>query len=278
MSYKDILVYVDNTPAAQARVAAAATIASSFGAHLTGLCVPYRPHMPPMIEARLGEHLIKLQEDVLEEWTEAAKNAFDKATANSGLALEWRVVEGEPEEILCLHGRYADLIVIGQHDPSIASENPNPNLADHLTMAAGRPVMVIPHSGRFASIGKQVMVAWNASRESARAVSDALPFLKAAKQVRILAVNPHCGLNGHGEAPGADIALHLARHGVKATAECLAAEDISAADLLLARAADEDIDLIVMGCYGRSRLREMVMGGATRHMLAHMTLPVLMAH
>ncbi len=278
MSYKDILVYVDNTPAAEARVAAAATIASSFGAHLTGLCAPYRPHMPPMIEARLGEHLVKLQEDVVGEWRETAQKAFEKATKNSGLSLEWRVVEGDPEETLCLHGRYADLIVIGQHDPSIASEQPNPNLADHLTMAAGRPVVVIPHSGHFARIGKQVMVAWNASRESARAVSDALPFLKAAQKVHILAINPQCGLNGHGETPGADIALHLARHGVNATAECLAAEDISAADLLLARAADEDVDLIVMGCYGRSRLREIVMGGATRHMLAHMTLPVLMAH
>jgi nucleotide-binding universal stress UspA family protein len=278
MSYKDILVYVDNTPAAQARVEAAVAIASSFGAHLTGLCVPYRPHMPQMIEARLGEHMVKLQEDVVGEWSKTSKAAFDKATANSGLALEWRCVEGDPEEMLCVHGRYADLIVIGQHDPNIASDYPNPDLADHLTMAAGRPVVVIPYSGRFTAIGKRVMVAWNASRESARAVSDALPFLKLAKEVHILAVNPQCGLTTHGEAPGADIALHLARHGVNATAECLAAEDISAGDLLLARAADEDIDLIVMGCYGRSRLREMVMGGATRHMLSHMTLPVLMAH
>ena len=114
--------------------------------------------------------------------------------------------------------------------------------------------------------------------EATRAVHDALPILVGARLVHVIAVNPSGGMAGHGDVPGADICLHLSRHGVNAVCEHIRSEDLKIGEMLLSRAADEDVDLLVMGAYGRSRLRELVMGGATRHLLGHMTVPVLMSH
>ena len=122
------------------------------------------------------------------------------------------------------------------------------------------------------------MVAWDASRLATRAVNDALPILRKASKVHLLAINPEGGREGHGDVPGADIGLHLARHGVKAEASSIHAEDLEAGDALLSRAADFGADLIVMGAYGHSRWRELVLGGVTRHLLNHMTAPVFMSH
>ena len=134
--------------------------------------------------------------------------------------------------------------------------------------------------GTFETVGRNVIIAWNNSRESARAVADALPLLTGAERVTILALNPKGGveLDGHGDVPGADIALHLARHDVNVDAAQLVTEDVSVADMLLSRAADEGADLLVISAYGHSRLGELVLGGVTRSILAHMTLPVLMSH
>ena len=123
-----------------------------------------------------------------------------------------------------------------------------------------------------------MLVAWNGSREATRAANDALPILQRADRVVVLAINPGGGIDGHGEVPGADLSLHLARHGVSAEAQQVQAEDMNVGEMLLSRCADEAADLLVMGAYGRSRVRELVLGGATRHVLEHATLPVLMSH
>jgi nucleotide-binding universal stress UspA family protein len=122
------------------------------------------------------------------------------------------------------------------------------------------------------------MVAWNARSEAVRAVNDALPLLEQAEQVDVLAINPPPGEAGDGDIPAADICLHLARQGVKAEAQSAQAKDIDVGDLLLSRAVEENVDLIVMGAYGHSRWRETVLGGATKHVLEHMTIPVFMSH
>jgi nucleotide-binding universal stress UspA family protein len=137
---------------------------------------------------------------------------------------------------------------------------------------------VVPYAGTFKTIGQRVLVAWNAGREATRAVNDALPLLEGAAKVTVLAINPHGGLRGHGEVPGADIALHLARHGVRAEASAIKSDDVEIGALLLSQAADLNADLIVMGAYGHSRLREVVLGGATREILRSMTVPVLLSH
>jgi len=121
-----------------------------------------------------------------------------------------------------------------------------------------------------------VLVAWNGSREATRAVHDALPLLRRAEKVTVLSIDPD--EDAEPRLPGADVSLHLARHGVTAQAATIAGTDVAVGDLLLSYAADHDIDLIVMGAYGHTRLREVVLGGATRTLLRHMTVPVLMSH
>ena len=145
-----------------------------------------------------------------------------------------------------------------------------------MVLAAGRPALVIPYIGAGETLGERVLVAWDGGREAARAVNDALPLLERAASVGVLVINPSRG--GHGEQPGADIALHLARHGISVDAEHLEARDISTGNALLSRLADQNIDVLVMGAYGHSRLREMVLGGVTRQVFQSMTVPVLMSH
>jgi nucleotide-binding universal stress UspA family protein len=136
----------------------------------------------------------------------------------------------------------------------------------------------VPYAGDGATLGETVLVAWNASREAARAVNDALPLLQQARAVTVLAVNPLGGIAGDGDVPAADIALHLARHGVKAEAAHTVAPDIPEGDAILDYAADIGADLVVAGGYGHSRMREFVFGGVTRSLLTEMTVPVFLSH
>src|SRR5206468_1617267 len=141
-----------------------------------------------------------------------------------------------------------------------------------------RPVLVLPYAGRFETVGRRVLVGWNARREAARAVHDALPLLRQAESVTVLAIDPVRGAHGHGEEPAADLALHLARHGLQVTARQTDSAGLDPADVLLNTAADEGADLIVVGGYGHSRVREVVLGGVTRRLLRTATVPVLISH
>jgi nucleotide-binding universal stress UspA family protein len=147
-----------------------------------------------------------------------------------------------------------------------------------LVTSAGRPALVIPYIGAPEPFGRTVTIAWDAGREAARAVADAMPLLEKAEKVHLLTVNPRFGISGHGEEPGADIALHLARHGIQAEVNHSHARDMEVGDLVLSWLADSSSDLLVMGAYGHSRLRELVLGGVTRRLLDSMTVPVLMSH
>ena len=277
MPLKDILVHVDNSRASPPRLEAAIGLALAHGAHLTGLYIPPRLEIPTYIGADVGVELLDVQREVVRNRTAEAQAAFSGAVARPDLAAEWRSSEGALAHTISLHGRYADLIVLGQAD----EEDPmsvSMGLADRVVLESGRPVLVIPYIGSPDSIGTRVIVAWNASREAVRAVNDALPILAGAQSVDVVAVNPVTGGDAHGEIPSADICLHLVRHGVKAAGRQVQAADIDVGDLLLSRAAEENVDLIVMGAYGHSRFREIVLGGATRQLLEHMTVPVLMSH
>lgn len=278
MPFKDILVHVDSSKHMEARLETAFALAAAHNAHVVGLFVRSAPYVPQFIKAQFGPEVIEVQRRYLAESVEAAEKRFTHHAAMAGVAYEWRVADGDAVDLVNLHARYADLTVIGQPDPETQEADDHREVADHLILDAGRPVLVVPYAGRFPSLGVRVMVAWNGSREATRAVNDAIPLLRLAKHVEVMAINPQGGMAGHGDVPGADITLHLARHGVKAAADHIHAEDMDVGNMLLSRIADGQIDLLVMGAYGRSRLRELVMGGATRHILRHMTVPVMMSH
>lgn len=275
---RDILVHLDATEQGAGRLALAAELARRHEAHLTGLYVVDAPLPVIGVGDGGGVALAELMDRIRAEALAAAtpvEAAFRDRLRRDGLAGEWRLVEGAAPALVPLHARYVDLAVLGQEDPAGSTAT---GVVEAALFASGRPVLVVPYAGRFESVGRRVLIGWNASREAARAVNDALPLIAAAETATVLAVNPRLGLDGHGEEPGADIARHLARHGVTVRVEHTVAPDLGDADVLLNRAAELAADLLVVGAYGHSRLREMILGGVTRTLLGHMTVPVLMAH
>jgi nucleotide-binding universal stress UspA family protein len=274
MALKDLLVCLDSHPSVDSRLKLAIALARQGGAHLAGLHVVPRGPMPAYYTPETIEVSRSLRKKAAESFKRSIGRRFSEALRREGLQGELRVTEGEVDEEAALHARYADLTIAGQLDPDRpleAAVSP-----DHLVLYSGRPVLLVPYIGCSGAVGERIVVAWNASREASRAVNDALPLLKRAKLVRILAINPERA-GSHGEQVGADIALHLARHGVKTDVSVLGT-DIAEADMLLSQLADFGADLVVMGGYGHSRARELVLGGVTRHMLRHMTVPVFMSH
>lgn len=278
MSYKTILVHCDASPKVSQRLAVAKELAQRHNAHLIGAYVRPTFDAPAFFDGTMPTGaLFDAYETAAKADQDAATSAFDKAINGTNLSREWRVVEGYAHEQLAIQARYADLLVLGQTDPQ--SETPMPlALPESVVLATGRPALVVPYIGAAAKPAKTVMLCWNATRESARAASDALPLLKQAKKAIVLVVDPKSTANGHGDEPGADVATWLARHGVDVTVQRDVAPDSDVGGVILSRAADHDVDLVVMGLYGHSRLREMVLGGASRTLLASMTVPVLMAH
>jgi nucleotide-binding universal stress UspA family protein len=280
MPLKDIIVHIDSGRHCPARLDAAIGLAAAHDAHLIGVFVITYPRLPGYVRAQMPPDLLMVQTNAMNEACQKGEALFNEHVQRAGIRGEWRCTSGQPLQVLSLHGRYADVVVVGQRDASGEEGAEDPTMPDQLILGVGRPVLVVPYVGTFKSIGERVLVAWDASRLATRAVNDALPFLQRAKEVVVMAVNPKTSERerGHGEIPSADICLHLARHGIKADARHLYADDISTGELLLGRAVDEGIDLLVCGAYGHARWREIVLGGVTRHLLAHMTVPVLMSH
>lgn len=276
MSYKTILVHCDASNSVSHRLTVAADLAQRFGARLVGLHVR-RPFETPVFfdgGFATGDFFRIYGEGVKADETEASA-AFAKATKGREVATEWRAVDGYVDSELAVQARYADLVVVGQAGPEPTATPAD--LPETVALATGRPVLVVPSIGAKPP-GKVVLLCWNASREAARAAVDALPFLKSAQMVIVLVVNPTASAEGHGPEPGADAAAWLARHGVKVTLQQDVASNADVGGVILSRAADHDADLIVMGIYGHSRMREMVLGGASRTLLASMTVPVFMSH
>ncbi|MDH3320838.1 MAG: universal stress protein [Betaproteobacteria bacterium] len=277
MTYKTILVHLDHRPRSTERLGLACSLADEFDAHLVGLFAPGGPRLPSYAAAEGGPVLRDLLEERRKEVLREVQRRFrEVAQRNGGERSEWRTADFDPAAAMRLSARYADLVVAGQ--PEDEEEGELRGLADELAFSAGRPVLFVPYAGRFAALGKRVLVAWDAGREAARAVTDALPLLKRAEAVEVCAFDPERGRRGHGELPGADVGLFLARHGVKVTVARQSGARYDVGSQVLSRAADIGADLIVMGAYGHTRVREMVLGGVTRTMLEAMTVPVLMSH
>ena len=277
MALKELLVIVDNDSTCRSRLDYAFALAAEHGARVVGLHVMPPPITPLYADMPIPESVDKMQRLELEDAARRAAGLFAAAAAGKAVATEWRVGEGDAVRVVTTHARYADLTIVPQGlDLGTPSADLGP-LPEELALAVGRPVLVIPRYGTFSSIGRRVLVAWNGSREATRAIHDALPILTRAEQVVVLSIDPRVEPEG-ARLPGAEIALYLARHGATTRAASIEGADVAVGDLLLSYAADNDIDLIVMGAYGHARLREMVLGGATRSLLQQMTVPVLLSH
>lgn len=277
MPPKDILVHLDANPRAAVRLDVAARLAARHGAHLSGLFVVDIPLPVMMDPSGGGGVLASLIEDMRAAAladAAAAEAAFRARCERDGIAHEWRVAEGMTADHVTAAAHYADLVVLGQASPD-APEQGGSVLLDDAIFFSGRPVLVVPYAGSFADVGRRVLVGWKAGREASRALHDALPLLAAAERVTVLSVNPG---GGPDHLPGAAISRHLARHGIAAEASRMDAAEVADGDVLLNAAADLGADLLVVGAYGHSRLREFVLGGVTRTLLQRMTVPVLFSH
>ena len=281
MTYRTILAYVGNEARAAEIFDVAATLAQQCDtAHVVGLYVipgvPVYPGMAMAVSSGINDVHRRRHTDQAEK----IQKVFDKTATRDGISAEWRLDETTAVQVagkVVDHGKSSDLVVIGQQEENELTFDQQ-DLTGRLLVEGGRPVLFVPRSGRFETIGDNVLVAWNASRESVRAVFDAMPLLKRASKVSLLCIDPPASEKSNGEILGTEIATSLARHGVTAEVVQDFASDISVGDEMLSRASDRDCGLIVMGAYGHSRFREMVFGGATRHVLKHMTMPVLMSH
>jgi len=280
MALKNILVHIDSSDRCTERLGIAAMLAKQHDAHLSGLYVIPEPFYPIYAEsAFISAELIDSMEAEAREGSVVAEKNFRAHADQQGLPAEWREEQGPIGPVVGRQGRYADLTIVAKGNLDDPMKFPNPFLAADVVMESGRPVLVIPNEGHFEGVGRRMMVCWNASREAVRAVNDALPLLKRADKVTVLAVNPQKSSSGdHGDIPCADIALHLARHGVKTEAASTMSDIDDIGEIILSRAFDLDVDLIVSGAYGHSRTREWILGGVTETLLREAEMPVFLAH
>ncbi|MGH6959029.1 MAG: universal stress protein, partial [Dongiaceae bacterium] len=199
-----------------------------------------------------------------------AREAYRKACASSDVPTVWREVSGRETEIVAVAGRLTDVIVIGRPDGD--GETPLAATLDAALFDTGRPVLVAPNATP-AAIGSHLVLAWNGTVQAARGVAASMPFLQRAERVTVVTVG-----KAERDASAGDLLVYLGRHDVRATHETVEPEHLSIGKTLLKHAGRLQADMLVMGAYGHSRLREMILGGATRDVLAHATLPLLMAH
>lgn len=279
MGYKTILVHCDASEGVSHRLDVTVELARRFHAHVVGLYThpQFEPPTPFDGGISLGHYYSAFEASAKVDHASAIAE-FEKATKGADISSEWLAVSGFADIQLIANANYADLVVVGQSDPGISRAMGTPsNLAEQVALLAATPVMVVPHVGVRSAPGKTVLLCWKQTREAARAVTAALPILKTAAKVIALAVGERETTSGHAE-PGAELALWLARHGVKVTVrrDAAIAGDVGA--LILSCAADQGADMIVMGVYGHSRLRELVLGGVSRTLLGSMTVPLLVAH
>ncbi|SDG10081.1 universal stress protein [Paraburkholderia phenazinium] len=274
MSYKTILVHLDTSKRAHPRLELALRLARQFGAHLTGVYAVFTPESHALyVNAGTAEYYLA-HEQLRTERRAALERLFHAELERAQVPGEWIAVDSPANLAVPLHARCADLVVASQDDPDDPEAYVGDFFPENLVMSSGRPVLLLPRATSVLTPGSHVMVAWDGSREAARAVHDGLPFMQAAKLTTVVIVN-----GAQRELPGTDIVALLERHGVRVEVNRTeVGNGVPIGEILLSRAADNGADLIVMGAYGHARWRELIMGGATRTLLQSMTVPVLMSH
>lgn len=278
--YKTILVHVDGSPQQESRLRAAALLANEHDAHLVGSAVTGISWRSYVVLASSG--CPEMLEEDFEGLRRAARSRLDEfkeqASRLDVRSLEARLFEEEAGYGLLLQSRYADLIVVSQDgDQATAALTAPRGLPEHLALHGARPVLVVPDNYRGQLLTNSVVVGWDGGMQAMRAIEAALPLLRRAGAVKLALVNPEEQGDLHGEEPGADMAVYLARHGV-AVDVVVERTAVEAGEVLLTLARDVGAGLIVAGAYGHSRMREWALGGVTRDLLGCAPIPVLLAH
>jgi nucleotide-binding universal stress UspA family protein len=284
MSFKTIMVLLNDSGQTQKLLDASSAIARQHDSHLIGLYVLPAAKIYSDVGMLAAPIYFEGYRDLFKAKLDTVRRDFEVKSKQDSLKIEWRVVDSiypDIAESAISNARCADLIITSQIDAG-PEGNIEQDLTERLIMESGRPVLIIPRAGHFSPAGEGIVekavIGINGTRESARAMFEALPLLKRVKETRLVWVDPYKQSDEAGEVPGAEEAVVLSRHGLKAVAEPMMTDGRNAGEGLLMRASDLGADLLVMGAYAHSRMREFVFGGATRHVLEHMTIPILMSH
>ena len=273
---RSVLMHLDSTPASVARLEFAHNLALCHEATLCAMFVAAPKHQP--LQMAFSESPASLLQWV--DWAalERTKCRFDETLGKDGASMRWLENDGvDALAAFCGQALYADLLVLGQHDAENVSPGAGPPAAfvESVIVTSGRPALILPQAGGYESVGRDVLIGWNATPQAARAVTAALPWLQGARSVHVLEEAAEGAQCGAGEL---DIAQYLHFHGIEPVRRRHRVSAAEAGEALLSAAHEVAADLLVMGCYGHGRTRELVLGGASWTVLQKMTLPVLMAH
>ncbi len=277
MTIRDLAVHVDHGAHSQGALTLTLDLAEHFGARVSAIYVDPIPLSPQLLAMSTAPQLVESLFEEQELRALRSKSMVEEAATKRAIAWEWRQAEGPLLESLAVQARTADLLVTTQEGDGDSGPMFG-GFAEHAVMGSGRPVLVVPFIGAKVPLGGRAVVAWDGGAQSARAASDAIPLLTHASDVEVVTIRPQTTELGDAPLPGAEMCEHLARHGIDTSARVLHAPDAGAAEVLLSHAADCSTNLLVMGAYGHSRMRELVLGGMTREIMRHMTVPVLMSH
>ncbi len=279
MQFKNILVHLDRSKGCHNRLETAFKLARNFDARITGLFVVPDYVVPSYVEAQVSVDVIT---EVIEKAlarAEETMTTYQKRADDAGVSMKGQVMEGQINPILREHSKYSDLLLLGQDQPE-DPDNASYGLADSLLFEGACACMVVPHSGKLSTPGKRILLTWNASRESARALREAMPLLSRAETVVVLSSEPDSGdsdtASGHPHAR--ELTKFLELHGIDTISSGISDLDMSATNAIVGQAADMNADLIVMGAYGHTRLREIILGGVTRDLIKQAPVPLLLAH
>lgn len=281
MALKDLLVHLDDSESCAARLGAALALAKRQNASVTGVALALESTISKYVGIDFPKSLNEQQQEIVSKAADSAIAKFEKAAAAAGVKSTSKRIQCGATKApaqLSFHARHADMTFLGQpntHEPGGSFQEA---LLDGVMFASGRPVYIVPHIGRFEMPVRKAVIAWDGGKKAVRAVNDAIPLLEGrGGEVIVLVINAEQRHGTHGERPGEDIAAHLARHGINAKVERQTIAEISVDAAILNYLSDISADLLIMGAYGHSRLRERAFGGVTSQILQQMTTPVLMA-
>lgn len=280
MTFKDLMVHVESGAGNFQRSQYAVAFAAAHQAHLTAIAFAPNAIVPTYGEPGI---IAPLPQSYFDDLKIAAQQALDmiaQEAGHAGVAIETRLIEGmagDLPQLLSVEARWFDLTIFGQPRGDALWSNRGEAIS-RLLMTSGRPVLIVPHTGAVYAGIDTVLAAWDGSAEASRSLHDAMPLLAGARRVLLYVGDADERRELHGDLPGADIARHLARHGVTVDARAAHSDELSIGELLLNRAENESAALIVMGGFHHSRLRELLIGGVTKTVLEQMSVPVFMSH
>jgi len=281
MTYRSLLVALDQEPTCTARIDVALRLAASLDAHVVGLAPTGIVDLPmwPEADPAVGEFATRAAGRLQAQAEQAAERFRERCRSAGAKSFEAVVDAAAAVPSVIGHGHCSDLVILTQAQPDSPGHAATRQLVEQVVLQSARPTLLLPYAGAFETLGRRALVAWDDSREAARALWDALPLLRRAEQVEVVSWQ---------ESPAVDDARLASRlealqrwllwHGVSSRTHSEVAADIGIAEAMLSRAADFSADLIVMGAYGHARWTERMLGGATRGLLEAMTVPVLMSH